>query len=287
MTPVDWALTRDLSAPKKLLLVALAWIANDDGSTFKAQKTIGKRVAKDARWVRLHLAELAAEGYISRYRRHLVTGHRTTDLIIVNMPREEPFDFTPYNGIVGDLEPGDRVPSGGKPPQGLAAENCSPSGGSSPGINQPRDQTNMTEQKRAAVRERMPDDFPERLLPAARAVFRVLREVARTSPSAKEVYPREVGLALVAFPKRAHVAVAYELAGNAVDPKRPIKDVAKTYRTYLSNARDLASPERLDESGVPTDVSGTSGNVTPLRRTARLDRINRGLDAARAEGLIQ
>jgi hypothetical protein len=58
MIAVDWALTRNLNAPKKLLLVTLAWICDDAGVTFKGQKTIAERMAKDPRWVRAHLPEL-------------------------------------------------------------------------------------------------------------------------------------------------------------------------------------------------------------------------------------
>lgn len=86
MNPVDWALQQDVSAPKKLLLVALAWIADEHGVTRESQEVIAARLAKNPRWVREHLPALAAEGLVTRYRRHGVDGSRMTDLIVLNRP---------------------------------------------------------------------------------------------------------------------------------------------------------------------------------------------------------
>lgn len=144
--PVDWALTRDdLSAPKHLLLVTIAWLADGDGVTFKSQKTIAARLAKDPRWVREHLPELARLGLLTRRRRHRLDGSRTTDLIVLNLPRTAPLDLSAYSGIVGAPEPGDVEPSGENPPGGLAAETRQPSGENPPTVINPSDNLSPTE----------------------------------------------------------------------------------------------------------------------------------------------
>jgi len=133
MNAVDWALAQDLNAPKKLLLVALAWVSDESGVTFKGQATIGQRMGKDARWVREHLPALAECGLLTRYRRHRENGSRTSDVIVLNLPREEELDLSVYSGLIGEREPGDCPPTGGNPPGGLPVETRRPSGGIPPG----------------------------------------------------------------------------------------------------------------------------------------------------------
>ncbi len=126
--PVDWALTRpDLSAPKHLLLVGIAWLSDGDGVTFKSQLTISERLGKDARWIRQHISGLEDADLITRYRRHRDGGSRTTDLIVLNMPREAELDLDVYSGTVGK-----RVTSGENPPVELPAGLPHPTGGFSP-----------------------------------------------------------------------------------------------------------------------------------------------------------
>lgn len=109
MTAVDWALkcTEKISPAKKLLLVGLAWVADSDGVTFVGHKRLAERIGQDPRWVRDHISGLAEAGLISRYRRHRANGSRTTDLIVLNLPRTEPLSLNGYSGIVGELESGD------------------------------------------------------------------------------------------------------------------------------------------------------------------------------------
>lgn len=136
---------------------------------------------------------------------------------------------------------------------------------------------------REDVRNLVPSDFPDELRPHAREVMRVLKAVAEDHPAAKAVWPREVGLAVMAFPRRPLVATAHELAGWAVDPPRPIRDVAATYRTFLKRARDLAATERLSEDGTPaTEPLSRPANVHPIRRPAKptTGDLLRELDAA-------
>lgn len=271
-TPVDWALTRDLSAPKKLLLVALAWIADDTGVTFKGQKTIAARLEKDGRWVRQHLPELAAEGFISRYRRHRMNGSRTSDLIVLNLPRSSPLDLAAYDGILGELEPGDR-PTGENPPQALAAGFGQPSGENPPGhTNQQGNQPAPTARR---ARDEVPDDFPDELRPHAREVYRVLDAIARDC-GAKAISPKGLAYVLMARPRRPLVKTAYDLASSG---RRP-RDVVATYRNWLDREEDLAAVERLPGEG----PAALPGNVTPLRggrRDAEAER--RARQARRAE----
>ncbi len=88
--------------------------------------------------------------------------------------------------------------------------------------------------------------------------MRILKAVAADHPTAKAVWPREVGLVIMAFPRRPLVAAAHELARWAVDPPRPIRDVAATYRTFLKGERDLESTERLAADGTPTTEGAAS-----------------------------
>lgn len=101
-----------------------------------------------------------------------------------------------------------------------------------------------------ADQNKLPEDFPDELLPHARSVFRALREVSEQH-GAKEVTPRAVALVVMANRKKALVAEAYALASWSVDARRDIRDVVATYRQWLSRADTFAVVERLDEHGMP------------------------------------
>jgi hypothetical protein len=284
MQPVDWALTREgLSAPKQLLLVALSWMADEDGVTFKGQPVIAERLGKDPRWVREHLPTLAAEGHISRLRRHLLNGARTTDLIVLNLPRDRPLDLSAYSGIVGDLEDGDAEPTGGFSPGGLPAKSRQPTGGFPPVLNSPLDNQGDNRRgtggrARAPVdpaddpRMQIPEGFPEHLRPHAREVMRILKAVAEQH-GAKKVWPQRVGVVIMHHPRHPLVKAAHALASWAVDPPRPIKDVVSTYETFLNRETELAATERLAEDGtVATTPAGTPAGVTPIHGHSRAAR---------------
>lgn len=121
MNPVDWALTREVPATAKLLLVGLAWIADDDGVTFKGRDTIATRLGTDTRWVGRYLSVLAENKLITRYRRHRPDGSRTSNLIVLRMPRAKPLDLQNYSGLLGKKEAGDAEPTGDNPPVDLQA----------------------------------------------------------------------------------------------------------------------------------------------------------------------
>lgn len=133
-----------------------------------------------------------------------------------------------------------------------------------------RVRTETTKEKDRAREQRkmqIPDGFPDELRPHAREAMRILKAVAADHPTAKAVWPREVGLVIMAFPRRPLVATAHELARWAVDPPRPIKDVAATYRTFLKGERDLAAVERLADDGTPTSApAARASNVHPIRQ---------------------
>lgn len=149
MNPIDWAFQQDVSATQKTLLVGLAWVADDQGVTFKGQETLAERIGEDKRWIRRYLPALAELGLITRYRRHRLNGSRTSDLIVLNMPRDEPLDLSNYSGLLGDREPGDREASG-ENVSDLAARIGQPSGENRTGhtskpVDQPAGETPVDE----------------------------------------------------------------------------------------------------------------------------------------------
>lgn len=178
--------------------------------------------------------------------------------------------------------PEDRPPDA---PRGVAPS--APRGSSHAGDRGGTETTTQTTKARTAredLKMQIPDGFPEELRPHAREAMRILKAVAVDHPTAKAVYPREIGLAIMAFPRRPLVQAAHDLAGWAVDPPHPIKDVARTYRTFLKGERDLAAPERLAADGTSTnEVVSRSGNVHPIRQSngkPTTGQLLRELDAA-------
>lgn len=246
---VDWALERsDLPPAKHLLLVGLAWIADADGVTFKGQQEIARRMGRDPRWVREHVAGLAKAGVVTRYRRHRQNGSRTTDLLVLNWPREQPLDLSAYSGIVGDREPGDaapagegvRAPTGGNPPGGLPAETCTPTGGNPPG---PRNLLNNLGPNgpsivRPPAREPVRTRVAERgLTPDQRRIVVALRAVADAkSMSLLEDKALE---ACLKYPGRdfAHEAEQlshWHLHGNGMNRRQ--RDLTAQWRNWLRQA---------------------------------------------------
>lgn len=264
MTVVDWALTRDLSAPKKLLLVALAWISDDLGVTFKSQKVIAARLGKDTRWLREHLPGLAAEGHVTRYRRHRANGSRTSDLLVINWPRPEPLDLDAYSGIVGEPEPGDHVPSGENPPGGLPAGNGRPSGEEPPIQSQPLDEP-VGDKKKRVREDAFPDDLPPELFEVAVAAGKILKRVAVERGQAKAVTRLTVGHAVLTYPDRDHVLVAREVEAwmlHGRGAQRSCRDVVARYRNFLSNAEPRPGPPLPGGAGARRPNAPSSGPGT-------------------------
>jgi hypothetical protein len=121
------------------------------------------------------------------------------------------------------------------------------------------------EERARAKADEVPNDFPDALRPHARIVMRLLSDIAEQH-NAKRVTARGVALAMMGSPGRRYVQIAYDLAGWAQDPPRPIKDVVGSYRTFLRREPEHAGIERIgigDNGGV---VFTPSENVTPMRR---------------------
>lgn len=276
MQPVDWALTRDsLTGPKHLLLVALAWISDGDGVTFKGQKTIAERVAKDDRWVREHLKGLAEMGLVSRFRRHRLNGSRTTDLIVLNMPREKPLDLDGYSGIVGDLEPGDVPPTGGNPPGGPTGGNASTYRREPTGPEKPSESTSPAESSGSARAEAdmFPDDLPADLHDVAVAAGKILKATALRRGQKKVVTRAAVGHAVLTYPDRDHVKVARDVEAwllHGRGARKPCADIVARYRTFLDSSEPMAGPP------LPAGVTPMHGG-----RMAGADRVEAQIRALR------
>lgn len=118
-------------------------------------------------------------------------------------------------------------------------------------------------------RESLPNGFPAELRPHAKAVYRLLREVAEQHGS-RRVWPLQMGRLMMRNSKRPLVARAHDLHEWAVDPGRRVKDVLATYRTFLSDAPQLEGFEVLDEEGRP--AARPAGNVVVLGRSSEAAR---------------
>lgn len=105
------------------------------------------------------------------------------------------------------------------------------------------------EERARAIKNQIPDDFPDELRPHARAVLPLLRSVA-VQHNAKEVLPLALARVMMAPERRRKpfVKAAHDFAAWAVDPPRAIKDVVATYRTWLDREKSLQAIERLAEA---------------------------------------
>lgn len=128
-------------------------------------------------------------------------------------------------------------------------------------------------------RDVVPDDFPEALRPHARIVMKILRTIA-ADHGATKVWPKALALLMMRNPNLPFVATAHELNVWAVDPPRPIKDVLRTYRTFLARATPLEVPEKLAEDGTPAVREVPSGGRGHLRSVKTPDQAARDARAA-------
>jgi len=266
---VDWALVQDLSATKKLLLVALAWISDDQGVTFKSQKVIGGRIGKDPRWVREHLPALAADGLVTRYRRHRLNGSRTSDLLVLNWPRTEPLDLDAYSGIIGEREVGDLEPSGGNPPGGLPAEIGQPSGGNPPAQSQPVESP-ANGKKETAREDAFPDELPAHLHDVAVQAGKILKRAALERRQKRVVTRAAVGHAVLTFADRDHVTVARNVEAWVLHGKgatQSCADIVARYRRFLEGAEPMAGPP-LPAGAMRHSAAGSSTGSSRLRSMA-------------------
>lgn len=87
MDRITWALTRDLTAPPRLLLVALVHLAPaDDDRLAVGQRDLSSLLHMSERQVREHLATLTRADVIEREPQHGPNGARHADLIVLKVP---------------------------------------------------------------------------------------------------------------------------------------------------------------------------------------------------------
>jgi DNA-binding MarR family transcriptional regulator len=75
-----------LSEGEKLLLMAIADHADDDGKAWPSQDRLGQKIGRSERTVRERLKKLESLELLVREQRHKENGHRTSDMIRLNMP---------------------------------------------------------------------------------------------------------------------------------------------------------------------------------------------------------
>lgn len=76
---INWALELPLPPTPKLVLVVIADYADDLGYAFPGIATISRRASVSERTLTRVLADLEESGYLTRERRHLSNGNRTSD----------------------------------------------------------------------------------------------------------------------------------------------------------------------------------------------------------------
>lgn len=86
---ISWAFDQSISdTTTKLLLVTLADFADDENACWPSQSLLSERVGNcSVDTIQRHVKKLEAEGYLTRERRHLSNGNRTSDRYVLNAPR--------------------------------------------------------------------------------------------------------------------------------------------------------------------------------------------------------
>lgn len=234
---MTWVLDNSESTSgARLVLLVLAEHAHDDGSeSYPSVETIMRRTRMSRRGVQEALRRLESDAHIAQ------DGVSRKGTVV-------------YRVVMGAQNPRGR----GLQREGGAADAPEPSIGT-----RPNKKENAHASKREELNGKAPDGFPVELRRHANEVYVILKRVAEVH-GAQRVWPRAVGLAIMAHPRHPLVATAHELEGWAVDPPRPVRDVVKTYRTFLSRARELEGVERLAEDGTPA-APGPRGVVNGSR----------------------
>jgi hypothetical protein len=244
---------------RRLVLLVLADKAGDDGrNAYPSVATIARESRLSERGVRYALRELEASGRIRALGIHPQL--RTTE----------------YEVVMEEQSAGGNP----EPPRGQSdAEKVSQI---APEPSKEPSTTRQRKERARAQADEPPSDFPEDLRADAAAVHGVLRSVAEQH-GAREVNLRAVCLAMQSRPRKAFVRVAYDLASWAQNPPRPVRDVVGTYRTFLDREPDVAVP-----LGVAASAGGQVVRMGPRlsEREARLQRQERRMQEARAEGLV-
>ncbi len=83
---LSWAWEQELAEGEKLLLMAIADHADDEGVCWPGQAGLARKIGRTDRTVRTRLVKLEALGLIARKPRYNAEGHRTSDMITLLMP---------------------------------------------------------------------------------------------------------------------------------------------------------------------------------------------------------
>jgi Helix-turn-helix domain len=83
---LSWAFKQHMQPARKIVLLAIANCANDEGeNSFPSQASLSASASMSVRSVKRHVAWLEAKGFIRRIKRFRINGTRTSDCYAVAM----------------------------------------------------------------------------------------------------------------------------------------------------------------------------------------------------------
>ena len=100
---MGWAWGQALPSARKLVLVALADSANDDGVCWPGLRTISGKCGMTVRSVQRHIDALIEGGYMAKSARHRDTGSRTSNLYELRLDRPADLARAPDTVVAGPL----------------------------------------------------------------------------------------------------------------------------------------------------------------------------------------
>lgn len=94
ITALNWAFSAEVKSPAaKFVLVALSNYADEDGYCYPSQARLARDTGQSDRTVRRHLAQLEADGWITRRQRRRQNGSRTSDAFNLNRAERKRSDW--------------------------------------------------------------------------------------------------------------------------------------------------------------------------------------------------
>jgi hypothetical protein len=96
-----WAWEQDLPEGDKLLLMALADHADDEGFCWPGQESLGRKIGRSERTVRERLKRLETKGFLSRRPRYNGSGHRSSDMIQLHLAKTDYRQSLPAAEVTG------------------------------------------------------------------------------------------------------------------------------------------------------------------------------------------
>jgi hypothetical protein len=223
---MSWAWTQNPgSSGAKLVLLALADTANDDGTCWPGQKRIAEKVCLSERAVRDSIAKLVEIGLLRVEERRRADGTKTSNLYVLAIADQRK-SASSSPGEAGFRH--QRKPTSGHEPS------VEPSGASAP--SSPRTQRARTGARGGTVDQtKPPDDFPTHLAGALSQVVAVLQRVA-DAKGAQPVTVLAVARAMASYPQRPHLRAAEGLEHWLVfgtGQRTRAKDVVGFFRNQL------------------------------------------------------